>query len=156
MPDEDDAEELVTQLETINQNGAKKLIEEAEKVASSLRGLSCFVMVFSRTGMQERSAAIGDGATPMNVEVARDKIKTVLAVRRSTTLQRERMKEKGQVREDFAGQLGSLFSGGVAILQNGQFIGAMACSSVGGSPEVDDAICRTSILATGFETDLTT
>jgi uncharacterized protein GlcG (DUF336 family) len=142
-------------LPTVTSKGAKRMIEEAENIADQT-DLSCFVVVVSRTGMQERSAAIGDGATPMNVEIALDKIKTVLAVRRSTTLQREWMSQKRQNRDDFAGQIGSLFSGGVAILLNGEFAGAMACSSVGSTPQMDDKVCLRSILAAGFETDLPT
>lgn len=139
---------------TINTLAAKEMLRYAESFAPKIgeEGVSGFAVVYSRTGMQEASLTVGDRATPLNVAVALDKIKTVLATRRSTTVQRERMELKKQNRDDFAGQLGSLFGGGIAIFRDGEFVGAFAFS--GGTQEQDDEIGVRSVLSCGFETDL--
>jgi len=143
----------VVEIESINVEGAVALREAGIEIAREM-GVSGFLTVYSRTGMEETSQAIG-AATPLNVEIARAKIRTVLAVRRSTSLQRERMEERGQSREDFGGQLGSLFSGGIAIFadeERTRFIGAMAFS--GGTPEQDEEICRKAVEKIGLFTDV--
>ena len=144
---------LVTELKSINVEGAVILRESALKKAT-LFELNGFLVVYSRTGMQETSQAIG-AASPLNVKIAEAKIKTVLAVRRSSSIQRDRMKAKGQTRGDFGGQLGSLFGGGVAIFADkelSQFIGAVAFS--GGTEEEDEFICRKAVEEAGLFTDL--
>lgn len=145
-----------TGLVEIKTIGVEKAIELRDLGIETAKGIgvSGFLAVFSRTGMQECSQAM-DKATPLNVQIALDKIKTVLAVRRSTSLQRKRMEESGQSRDDFAGQLGSLFDGGVAIFadeDHTQFVGAIGFS--GGTPEQDEEICKKAVEKSGLYTDL--
>lgn len=59
---------------------------------------------------------------------------------------------KGQDRFDFAGQIGSLFGGGIAVFYQGEFVGAFAFS--GGTQSQDDEIGVKSVETIGFETDL--
>ena len=141
------------EIRSINEDGAIRLRDEGLAVAREM-GVPGFLAVYSRTGMEETTQVQG-AATLLNVEVARAKIKTVLAVRRSSRLQRERMAEKGQTREDFGGQLGSLFGGGIALFADEartQFIGAMAFS--GGTQEEDEEICRRAVERIGLYTDV--
>ncbi len=141
------------EIRSLNEDGAIRLRTEGLAIARGM-GIPGFIAVYSRTGMEETTQVQG-AATPLNVEVARAKIKTVLAVRRSSRLQRERMIEKGQTREDFGGQLGSLFGGGIAIFSDEaktDFIGAMAFS--GGTQEQDEEICRRAVENTGLYTDV--
>ena len=143
----------LVEIKTIGVEKARELRDLGIETASKM-DVSGFLVVFSRTGMQECSEATGK-ATPLNVHVALDKIKTVLAVRRSTRLQRKRMEGKGQSRDDFADQLGSLFGGGVAVFEDEgltQFVGAMAFS--GGTPEQDEEICKIAVEKSGLYTDL--
>jgi uncharacterized protein GlcG (DUF336 family) len=146
-----ESETPVSVVPTLNSHAAKRMLEHAEGVAEKM-SISGFFVVFSRTGMQEASLAIGDKGTPLNVSVALDKIKTVLATRCSTSVQRRLMKQEGLDRADLAGQLGSLLSGGVAVFQNGQFIGAIAFS--GAPQEVDEECCVRIVEAAGLETDI--
>lgn len=146
--------ERVSEIKTINVAGALALRKSAIEMAQQM-GVSGFLTVYSRTGMEETSQAM-ESATPLNVKVAKDKIKTVLAFRRSSRVQRERMEEKDQLREDYGGQLGSLFGGGVAIFADEaqtEFIGAIAFS--GGTQEEDEEICRRAVEVVGFFTDAT-
>lgn len=144
----------LVELKTI---GVEKAVEMRENAifAATTRKISGYFVVVSRTGMVETSQAIGSKATPANVEIAMAKIKTVLAMRRSSRLQKERMLEKGQSREDFAGQLGSLFGGGVALFEDEArtvFVGAAAFS--GGSEEEDEQICDHAAVTSGLFTDV--
>ena len=111
-------------------------------------------MVFDARGLQLTSQGIGEYQR-LNVEIATAKAKTVLAINRSTRVQRERMQSKFQNREDFGGQLGSLFGGGVAIFADEaktEFVGTMAFS--GGTEEQDEEICAIAITSLGLYTDL--
>lgn len=142
------------ELKTIGVGKAVEMREKAIFAANTL-GVSGYFVVVSRTGMIETSQAIGSKATPTNVEVAMAKIKTVLAMRRSTRLQKERMSEKGQSREDFGGTIGSLFGGGVALFEDEArtiFVGASAFS--GGTEEQDEHICDHSAVTSGLFTDV--
>jgi len=144
----------LTEERSINIEGAIALREAVIKIAQKM-GISGFLTIFGRNGIEQTSQVIGASAMRISIEVARARIKTVLAVRRSTNLQRERMKEKNQSREDFAGQLGSLFGGGVAIfadVAHTEFIGAMAFG--GGTEEQDEEICRKAIEKVGLYTDV--
>lgn len=146
-------EGAVVELKSIGVEGAVALREFALEAAQEM-GVSGFIVVYSRTGMQETSQALGS-ASPLSVEVANAKAKTVLAVRRSTSVQRDRMKEKDQSREDFGEQLGSLFGGGIAIFvdkEKTQFVGAIAFS--GGTEEQDEEICRQAVEKIGLFTDV--
>ncbi len=145
---------LLTEIKTLNTEGAVALREAGLEIAKSM-GVSGFLAVYSRTGMEECSQAIGPSVTPTNVEVAKAKIKTVLAMRRSSRLQRERMEEKEQSREDFGDQIGSLFGGGVAVFADTElqeFVGAVAFS--GGTQEEDEEIGRQAVEKSGFFTDV--
>ena len=142
---------IVSVVPTITAHAAKMLLDHAEGIAIKM-GISGFAVVYSRTGMQEGSLAIGEGGTPLNVSIALDKIKTVLATRRSTSAQQKRMVSEGRDRADYAGQIGSLFGGGVALFHNDQFVGAMAFS--GGTPDQDQELCVRAALAAGLQTDI--
>lgn len=147
------ASKYTVELLAINVEGAVALRNVGVEIAREM-GIPGFLAVYGRTGMEETTQAVAT-ATPLNVDIARAKIKTVLAVRRSTRLQAERMKEKGQAREDFGGQLGSLFGGGVAIFadeKKTEFVGAMAFS--GGTPQQDEEICRRAVEKVGLYTDV--
>jgi len=64
------------------------------------------------------------------------------------------MQEKGQSREDFAGQLGSLFGGGVALFEDEErtvFVGALAFS---GGTEEDEQICDHAAVTSELFTDV--
>lgn len=137
--------------------GAEKALELRDLGIETARemGISGFLTVHNFMGMQECAQVVGGKAIPQNVAVALDKIKSVIATRRSTSVQRERMKANNYPREDFANQLGSLFSGGVAIFADEElkeFVGAMAFS--GGLPEQDEELCRRVVEKAGLYTDL--
>ena len=139
---------------SINVEGAVALREAGIEKARAM-GISGFLTIVNDTGMEQASQVVGLTANPLTVEIARAKIKTVLAVHRSTSLQRRRMIEMGQSIDLFAGQLGTLFSGGVAAFADEaltQFVGAMAFS--GATQEQDEEICRTAIERIGLYTDL--
>lgn len=149
--------DIVETRRTLSIQGGILLRENGIVAASQIGavGTSGFLTVFNIEGLELSSQAIGATVSPTNVEVARAKIKTVLAMRRSTRLQRERMVERGQVREDFGGKLGSLFGGGVAVFADKdlrEFVGAMAFS--GGTQEEDEEICRRAIKESGLFTDV--
>jgi len=122
---------------------------------SKALGIGGFLVVVDTLGMQKASEATG--GTSLNVDVALAKIKTVLAVRQSSSLRAARMREKGQTSEDFGGRIGSLFGGGVAIFADPDhevFVGAVAFS--GGTQEQDEKICRRTVEESGLYTDLPT
>ena len=83
----------ITEEKSLNIEGAIALREAVVKIAQKM-GISGFLTIFGRNGIEQTSQVIGNSAMSISVEVARARIKTVLAVRRSTRLQRERMKEK--------------------------------------------------------------
>lgn len=118
-------------------------------------GVSGFMVVYSRTGMQECSLAVGTMARPMHAQVALLKIKTVLATRCSTSVQKQKMEDAGQRLEDFGDILGTTIPGGVAVFSDKEaadFVGAIAFS--GGKPEQDEVICREAVDIAGFYSDL--
>lgn len=120
-------ERLVT-FRTIGTDLALQMQEAAVAAAMNVSG---FVVVFSRTGMQECSRAVGRYAKPLNVRVALAKIETVLVRRQSTSVWR-RMVEEERIRpEDYAGAIETLFCGGLAIFADDkcrEFVGAIAFS----------------------------
>lgn len=93
-------------------------VEQALKIQKivlrNARQISGFIVIYGSNGMELCSQALGEG-TPTNAKIAHDKIKTVLTQRRSTLELKRRMMEQGYERDDYAGTLGSLFAGGVAI-----------------------------------------
>lgn len=146
-------ENILIERRTITPEAAIFLRDVGLEKAREL-GVSGFLMVFDAQGVQLTSQGVG-GHTHLSVEIATAKAKTVLAISRSTRVQRERMQSKSQNREDFGGQLGSLFGGGVAIFANEaktEFVGAMAFS--GGTEEQDEEICAIAITSLGLYTDL--
>lgn len=144
----------LVELRSIGIEKAKELRDKGIETARQMN-VSGFLVVYSRTEMQECSEAVGPGAKSFYVKVAGEKIKTVLATRRSTSVQGERMKTLGQRIEDFGNLLGTTIAGGVAIFSDEthtDFVGAIAFS--GGLPEQDEAICRTAVETSGLYTDL--
>lgn len=139
---------------TLSVNGAEIVRDVATREAQ-LAGVSGFVLVVDNNGMELCSLVTGQDVTKTNVSLARAKAKTVLTTQRSSRLQRERMKEKGQSVEDYDGMLGSLFGGGVAIFADeelSEFVGTAAFS--GGSQEEDEAFCVSGVKAIGLYTDI--
>jgi uncharacterized protein GlcG (DUF336 family) len=117
------------------------------------RQIPGFLVVYGADGMQLASEA--NGGIPANVDIALDKIRTVLAFKRSTSIRRAGIEEGGYNRADFAGNVHTLFSGGVAIfadVERTKFVGAAAFS--GGTQEQDEKICRLAIEGMGLHTDL--
>lgn len=146
-------ENILIERRTITPEAAILLRERGLDKAREI-GVSGFLMVFDAQGVQLTSQGVGEH-THLSVEIATAKAKTVLAMNRSTRVQRERMKSKSQNREDFGGQIGSLFGGGVAIFADEAktgFVGAMAFS--GGTEEQDEEICAIAITSLGLYTDL--
>src|ERR1035437_2796325 len=142
------------EVRTLSIDGAIGLREIGMQI-SQVKGVPGFLAVYDASGMEQTTQVIGS-ATTLNVEIARAKIQTVLAVHRSSRLQRERMIENGQTSADFGGQLGSLFGGGIAIFADEaktEFVGAMAFS--GGTQEQDEEICRKTVEEIGLYTDVT-
>lgn len=148
------AEQYVGNIRTINADGAAAIRRHGVGFAREM-GISAGVLtVYGSTGLSLATEVIGMPKLS-NVEIAEDKIRTVLATRRSTRMQSEEMERRGFKREDYAGQLGSLFSGGVAIFEDADravFIGAAAFS--GGKPEQDEDIVRAAVERIGLFTDI--
>lgn len=147
-------ESNVREIKKLSQAGAVHLRESGLELARQME-LSGFLTVFSVNGMEECSQAIGESATPTHVEIAKAKIKTVLATHRSSSVQRARMQNMGQTREDLGNQIGSLLGGGVAIFADEkltEFVGAIAFS--GGTQDQDEAIARQAAESSGFFTDI--
>lgn len=140
-------------LKTIGTDLALKLQEEAVKAADGL-GISGFVVVYSRTGMQECSRAVGLNAKPLNMQIALAKIETVLIRRESTGVWQRKISEKGTRPENYAGAVKTLFGGGLAIFADEEckeFVGAIAFS--GGEEWQDIKICWMAINKVGLYTD---
>jgi len=112
----------------VDRRAVKNMLDRVEGIQFRTK-VSGYFTVFSQTGMQEAALAVGDDVTPLNVSIALDKIKTVLATQRSTRQHRQKMIEEGLDRSDFAGEIGSLLPGGVALYYNNKFVGAIAFSS---------------------------
>lgn len=149
-----DTRPFIKEIKALNLEGAVAL-RDIGIISAETMGVSGFLTVYSVSGMELCSQAVGETATPTNVKIAKGKIKTVLATGRSSRLQRERMAEKGQSPDYFVGELGSLFGGGVAIFEDEElkkFIGAMAFS--GGTEAQDEEIGRQAIMHAGFFTDV--
>lgn len=117
-------------------------------------GVKGFVAVYGSDGTQLTSEVVG-GANKINVAITEAKAQSVLATKRSTSAQRNRMAEKGQNYDYFAGQLGSLFGGGLPIFADHnltQFVGAIAFS--GGTEDQDEKICLDAIDTIELYTDV--
>lgn len=131
----------------------------AVEVAKFTGVSNVLILVFSRDGALLSGQALGSVAR-MNSDIALEKAKTVIATQRSTSLQRKRMEETGNKREDYGGKLGSLITGGVAIYkemgEEGKlkgFLGTIVAS--GAYPaERDEEICASAISRCGFTTDV--
>lgn len=140
-------------LKTIGTDLALKLQEEAVKAANGL-GVSGFIVVYSRTGMQECSRAVGPNAKPLGVQIALAKIDTVLIRRESTGVWQRKIAKEGTRPENYAGAVKTLFGGGLAIFadeERKEFVGAIAFS--GGEEWQDIEICWTAIHRVGLYTD---
>ena len=145
--------EYLIELRTLSAQGAVALREAALEGARE-NSVGGFLIIFDAKGLQLTSEGLG-GYDETNIAIALAKAKTVLSIHRSTSVQRERMESKGQKREDFGDQIGSLFGGGVAVFADEakiEFVGAMAFS--GGTEEQDENICRTAIDSLSLHTDL--
>lgn len=146
------SEGLLT-LKTIGTELALKLQDEAVKAANGLE-VSGFIVVYSRTGMQECSRAVGPDAKPLNVQIALAKIDTVLIRRESTYVWQRKIAKKGTRPENYAGAVKTLFGGGLAIFADKElkeFVGAIAFS--GGEEWQDVGICWMAINNVGLYTD---
>lgn len=135
---------------------AVQIREHAIELANR-RSLSGFLTIYTANNMELTSQLVGDPrkVKPVHADTARSKIQTVVNHGLSTSLRRARIYEKGQNRDDFSG-LGSLFGGGVAILNpdiRQELIGAIAFS--GGTEQEDEDLCRAALWKTGgLATDL--
>ena len=138
---------------TIGTEMAVKLGLEAVKAAGQM-GVSGFVLVYSRTGMQECSYAVGLEAKPLNVQIALAKIETVLSFRQSTGVRARYIEKKNIYPENYAGAVKTMFGGGLAIFADPElkeFVGAIAFS--GGEEWQDIQICCVAIHKAGLYTD---
>jgi len=124
------------------------------KKAATKAGISGFVIVFSSTGMQLCSSAVGPVLKPMSVQIAHAKIETVLARQQSVSVWLKKIEKTGTRPENYAGAIKTLFGGGLAIFADEahtEFVGAIAFS--GGEEWEDQEICQEAISATGLFTD---
>ncbi|MDO8619606.1 MAG: heme-binding protein [Candidatus Daviesbacteria bacterium] len=144
---------------TLNVEGAKAILKNGIATAELIE-VSGFLVVYSRTGMQEVSQATGPLARPAHVEIAQAKAASVLNMRKSNRKLAEWLLgyRPGFRPEDFAGQIRSLLPGGVAIFDSEdartrKFIGAVAFS--GGEPEEDEHICVNGIFLSRLYSDIT-
>ena len=149
-------EQYVDYIPTLNVEGAKVIAAASIVTAVELRVYGS-ILILSITGMQEYSQAFGASARPAHVDIAGAKATTVLNMRRSTRRLAEWLgaERVGARPEDFAGQIKSLLSGGVAIFADeaqSQFVGAAAFS--GGSPEQDEYICLRGVYMAGLFSDI--
>lgn len=139
-------EQFLGQIESINSQGAGSLKDAALEIAQSAGVSNILILVFSREGALLSGQALGQ-VNRVNWVIAEEKARTVLATRRSTSVQRKRLAETGNTREDYGKELGSLITGGVAIYkamdEDGMptgFLGAIVAS--GAYPaEKDEEIC---------------
>lgn len=139
---------------TLNKEGAKRIGSYAVRIAEEI-GISGITIVRTRARQLLYSELAGDTERAMFEHVADAKLITVLNFFRSSSIQRI-MAEKGHlVHADFAGTMGSLLSGGVAIFADDErklFLGGGAFS--GADQRVDQAIMNDAIQSAGFFTDL--
>lgn len=143
----------VSEMLTLNLDGAIAIQEAGIELATQM-GIGGFIAVYSRTGLQECSQAVGSG-TPRNVDMTTLKIRTVLNFRRSTSEVERMLRENGYSREDYGEQIGTLLAGGVAIFADPglqTFLGGAVFS--GGKPDQDEEILRSAIEKSGLYTDL--
>lgn len=113
-----------------------------------------FVVVTSRDGTLLCAQAVGDNVKQYHIDMALSKAQTVNAVKRSSSVQRERMAESGATNEDYGNRLGSLLNGGLAVFADEDckiFLGALAFS--GGGQGQDEKSCRQAIVESNFYTD---
>jgi uncharacterized protein GlcG (DUF336 family) len=145
-------EELVT-LRTIGIKVAKEMIAEVARVATGMK-VSGYTVVYSLTGMQEGSMAVGPGAKPLNVRIAMAKVETVFNLRQSTGVKARYIEKENIYPENYAEAIKTLFGGGLAIFADKdlkEFVGAIAFS--GGKQEEDIVICQAAIQKVGLFTD---
>ncbi len=153
MTERENQRATLTETTVLHTYGAA-MLREAALTHASVINVNGFVVIYDGFGLQLNSEVFGS-ATKQNVSLAEAKAKTVLATQRSSSVQRDRMKERGQTVDDFGGTLGSLFGGGVAIFadrEKSKFVGAVAFS--GGTQEEDEEICRRAVEEVGLFTDL--
>lgn len=128
----------------------RRIAELAEE-----RGYSGLGMVTNAAHELVSAQATGSGAHEDQLEIIKSKIQTVLASRRSVSVQVAYMKTYGRTREDYGGSLGSMIPGGVALFKDPDlkiFIGAAA---YGGGPAAEDEfIVRQAAEEKGVYTDL--
>lgn len=141
-------------LPSLNKLGAKRIGTIAVRIAEEI-GVSGITIIRTRARQLLYSELAGDAERSMFEHVADAKLVTVLNFFRSSSIQRV-IAEKGHlVHADFAGTMGSLLSGGVAIFADEErklFLGGGAFS--GADQRVDQAIMNDAIQTAGFFTDL--
>lgn len=140
--------------------GIEKAIEIRDRGIEIARamGISGFLVIYGRDEMQLTSQAVGKAARPMFVNIALQKIETVLAARKSVSRQNETMQGRRQERHHLGDAIGTLLEGGVAIFSDEDhtdFVGAIAFSG-GMAIEEDQEICRLAVEQAGLFTDLGT
>ncbi len=127
-----------------------KAVEMRDNALMFNVGLTGFIAIADRKGMLLSAQVTGDGLSDMNVPLAFAKLRIVIAARRSSRLQIEKMTKAGINLANYA-DLG----GGVAIFADKdrrEFVGAVAFS--GGSEEQDEQICVNAIETSGLFTDI--
>lgn len=116
---------------TIGIDLAREMLDIAVAAVGTDMNVSGFAVIYSSTGMQLCSQAVGPNAKPMNAQIALAKIETVLNRRESSGILQEKIKAKGTRPENYAGAVKTLFGGGLAIFADKEcteFVGAIAFS----------------------------
>ena len=116
------------------------------------RQISGFVAVYDREGVPLYCQSVGLHYTAEDVSIAQAKIRTVIINQRSTSRLRRDIEAYKSSREDYAGVVETLFSGGIALFHERKFIGAIAFS--GATQEGDEDICLTAAREVGVQTDI--
>ena len=144
----------IIEFKSITVYTAALLQEAGLEAAKKLNIKNGFLAVIDSRGAILSARAIGQPLS-LNVDVAIAKGKTVNAIHRSTSVQRERMAQANSTTNDYSGTLGSLFPGGVAIFldeNHSDYVGAIVFG--GGTGEEDEIICLAPVLKAGFFTDV--
>jgi uncharacterized protein GlcG (DUF336 family) len=123
---------------SLGQSEARAAIEAGLEAAKS-RGLLVALAVADRTGELIACERM-DGAPPRNLNHAIRKVFTAAQMGRDTARFGEQLRERGGALDQWGDLRLTTLPGGVAVVRDGEVIGAVAC---GGAPsEVDVEIAR--------------
>jgi len=131
----------------------REMSKSVEAISQQLGLRVGYFYVTGRHGIIKLHKKFGDDAPPELRDVAKGKLKTTRRRHRSTFLVGETLRSQNIQPQDYGRNAPNIVPGGVAVFENGKFVGAVAVAG-GHALNQDQELARQVIEKVGYTTDL--